>query len=97
MGIDCSTDVLSLRAGDRWETQLHRLIDEADIFLLFWSASARQSEWVEREWRYALGLGREHFIHPVTLEMPPPSPPPELAHLHFMDSLAYFIQPERNV
>jgi hypothetical protein len=79
-------DVLSLRSGSNWEEELWRVIPASDIFYLFWSARARKSEWVEREWRFALrerGIG---FIDPIPLQPPEESPPPpELASLHFND------------
>jgi predicted component of type VI protein secretion system len=79
-------DVLSLRSGQNWEQELWRVIPASDIFYLFWSAHARKSEWVDREWRCALrerGIG---FIDPVPLQSPEESPPPpELSSLHFND------------
>lgn len=42
-------DVFSIDAGDRWENKLYEFIDTDDVFLLFWSESASQSEWVIRE------------------------------------------------
>jgi hypothetical protein len=47
-------DILALDPGDRWEQQLYRHIDQADLFLLFWSSAAHESEWVRKEVRYAL-------------------------------------------
>jgi hypothetical protein len=79
-------DVLSLRSGQNWEQELWRVIPASDIFYLFWSAHARKSEWVDREWRCALrerGIG---FIDPIPLQPPEESPPPtELSSLHFND------------
>lgn len=86
--LDIFLDVLSLRSGQNWEQELWRVIPASDIFYLFWSAHARRSEWVEREWRCALrerGIG---FIDPIPLESPEESPPPqELSSLHFNDWL----------
>jgi hypothetical protein len=48
----------SLSPGERWEPQLLRSINEADVFVLFWSQAAKQSEQVEREWQDALPLRR---------------------------------------
>jgi serine/threonine protein kinase len=89
-------DVLTLEPGDGYESLLLQRIDECDIFLLFWSSNARNSEWVLREIRHAMkrqGAGGESppTILPVIIEGPPPPPPPtELAHLHFNDYLLYF-------
>jgi len=97
VGIEFFQDLLDLEPGDRWEQQLYRHIDESDLFLLFWSSSARKSTWVLKEIQYALKrkAGDELAkpeIAPVILEGPPPPPPPdELAHLHFNDYLTYFI------
>jgi hypothetical protein len=94
-GIDVFIDVLALRAGDRWEIELERAIDERDVFYLFWSAAARSSEWVDREWRMALGARGPDFIWPVPLADPRDvPPPPELAHKHFNDELLPHIEGE---
>jgi hypothetical protein len=70
-------------------SELYRQIDRCDLFLLFWSQAAKDSEWVRREVKYALGLGkRVPEIRPVVVEGPPvPLPWDELAHLHFNDRL----------
>lgn len=79
-------DVVSLRSGQNWEQELWRVIPESDIFYLFWSHHARESEWVEKEWRCALKERGIEFIDPVPLESPRESPPPpELSALHFND------------
>jgi TIR domain len=91
-------DVLDLDPGVRWERELYRKIDQSDLFLLFWSAQARESKWVLEEVRYALSRksGNDSSppeILPIVLEGPPPPPPPdELAHLHFNDYLLYLMQ-----
>jgi hypothetical protein len=90
-------DVLDLEPGVRWEKKLYRHIDKCDLFLLFWSTSARLSNWVLEEIRYALKRkGGDHHappqIRPVIIEGPPvPEPPEELSDLHFNDSLIYFM------
>jgi hypothetical protein len=97
-GIRYFQDLLSLEPGDRWEAKLYNYIDQCDLFLLFWSRWAKQSEWVRKEVRYA--LQRNHGdtdappeIRPVILQGPPiHDPPEELRHLHFKDHLIYFIQ-----
>ncbi|HYK36393.1 type VI secretion system ImpA family N-terminal domain-containing protein [Alloacidobacterium sp.] len=84
--LDVFLDVLSLRSGQNWETELWRVIPASDIFYLFWSTHARDSEWVEREWRCALRERGIEFIDPIPLESPQESPPPpELRSLHFND------------
>lgn len=79
----------TLRAGQIWDDRLQGMIREADVFQLFWSRNALQSEFVEQEWRYALALGRDSFVRPVYWEDPLPTlperglPPEDLRRLHF--------------
>jgi hypothetical protein len=84
-------DVHSLRSGQNWEQELWTRIPASDVFFLFWSTNAMQSEWVEKEWRCALNAHGLAFIDPVPLQPPDVAPPPpELAGLHFNDwQLAY--------
>jgi hypothetical protein len=87
-GVDVFLDVLSLRAGDDWEQRLHDNIRSRDVFYLFWSRAARDSAWVDKEWRYALAQRGIGYIHPVPLADPREVPPPtELASRHFNDVL----------
>jgi uncharacterized protein YegL len=82
-------DVRHLRAGEKWDDGLLRLIDQADVFQLFWSSNSMGSPHVRREWEYALGLGRPAFIRPTFWEDPFPEspadslPPDSLRRLHF--------------
>lgn len=84
-------DVLSLEPGDRWNQKLFKHIDEADLFMLFWSNAAKESEWVIKEAEYALKQwkrrhGRAPDIIPYILEGPPvPTPPSSLKDIHFND------------
>jgi hypothetical protein len=89
--LDVFLDVLSLRSGENWEQQLWTEIPRSDVFYLFWSSAARQSEWVRKEWQCALQIRGLDFIDPVPLETPEAAPPPpELASKHFNDwILAY--------
>ncbi len=72
-----------------------------DLFLLFWSNAAKQSDWVLKEVHYALGRKGDDDtappeIMPVIIEGPPVvEPPPELAHLHFNDRLLYVMAEPR--
>lgn len=96
-GLEVFQDVLDLEPGDRWSKELYKHIDEADSFYLFWSDNAAQSEWVAKEWRYALERSMTHpdrrpDICPVILTAPPPMPPTELADRHFNDILAYVLK-----
>lgn len=92
VGIRFFQDVLSLRPGDKWETEIYRNIDSCDLFLLFWSKAARDSDWVLNEVRYARKREPAPEIKPVILEGPPVIAPPEdLNDIHFNDRLVYFI------
>ncbi len=82
-------DVQNLRSGERWERRLEELIDEADVFQLFWSRNAMRSRFVRQELEYALRPGRDYFVRPVYWEEPLPTdeaeglPPAEVLALHF--------------
>ncbi len=90
-------DILSLAPGDRWERELYRAIDRSDVFFLFWSSAARDSEWIGREIDYAVTRKNGHEenppeILPVIIEGPPAPPPPEqLADLQFSDTIVYLM------
>jgi serine/threonine-protein kinase len=82
----------ALRAATYWEGELHAHINAADVFYLFWCRHAMTSDWVSREWRWALKSRGLDFIDPVPLESPDNAPPPvELAAKHFNDPLQIFI------
>jgi hypothetical protein len=89
LGDEYFQDWKTLRSGEVWDERLCRLIDEADVFQLFWSRNAMESEYVRREYEYALGLKRPHFVRPTYWEEPLPKdparklPPEELLRLHF--------------
>jgi hypothetical protein len=90
-GLEVFLDVVKLRSGQHWEAELYQRIGESDIFYLFWSAHARKSEWVDKEWRYALSTRGLDFIDPVPLAAPDEVPPPaELAEKHFNDWVLAF-------
>ncbi len=87
-------DNRSMTAGDMWRNAIASAIRNADVFLLFWSVSARDSSEVHKEWEYALRLEKKtkrrkngmRFISPVPLDSPSDCPPPEeLSDLHFGD------------
>ena len=86
LGMDYLRDVMCLKSGQSWSDQLLRMIEQADIFQLFWSTPASQSAYVEQEWRHALGLMGSKgpaFIRPIYWERPLPPVPKPLGHLHF--------------
>ena len=83
-------DVVAIRAGERWRERLPELIEEADIFQLFWSSNSMRSRYCREEWEHALSLGRPLFVRPFYWEDPQPAdpanglPPPALAALEFV-------------
>jgi hypothetical protein len=74
--MDYFQDLLSLSPGERWERRLFAEIDRCDVFALFWSHHAQQSEWVIREAEYALHRAKAApedqalEITPIILEAP---------------------------
>jgi TIR domain-containing protein len=97
-------DAVNLRSGQDWNDELMRMIDQADIFQLFWSSNSMHSKYCRQEWEYALGLNRPSFIRPTYWEEPFPQvpheslPPDALRSLHFqriMSSRLPKPQPER--
>jgi serine/threonine protein kinase len=80
---------IPLRAGEEWSGKLERLIEEADVFQLFWSTNSMHSPFVRREWEHALSLRRPNFIRPCYWEHPLPAcpekdlPPNDLRRIHF--------------
>jgi molecular chaperone DnaK len=84
-------DVAELRSGEDWETKLWQVIPESDVLYLFWSAAAKASPWVEKEWRCGLSTRGYEFVDPVPLVSPEEvRPPEELSGKHFNDwVLAY--------
>jgi hypothetical protein len=90
--------VLTLRSGERWQTRLPELIEQADVFQLFWSNNSMRSPYCREEWEHALALGRPLFVRPVYWEDPMPQdptlglPPVALRELHF---IKYHAHPAR--
>ena len=78
-----------LRTGEIWSERLMQMIKEADIFQLFWSWNSIHSQFVQKEYEYALSLNRNNFIRPVYWEKPFPHlpekdlPPEELCQIQF--------------
>lgn len=97
VGIRYFQDVLDLEPGETWEKTIRKRIAECDLFLLFWSSAARQSEWVQKEVEAALARKAGNDLNapdivPVIIEGPPVvDPPAALAHLHFNDRILYFM------
>jgi hypothetical protein len=84
-GIDVFVDCLSLRVGERWNPALEQAITSRQLFFLFWSAHAKESKWVDWEWRAAL---REKGLDAIALRpLEELSLPSELASLHHTDPI----------
>jgi len=101
-GTNFFNDLLSLEPGERWEKRLYQEIDRCDVFYLFWSSKAKESDWVMKETEYALARraasddGSPDII-PVIIEGPPPPPPPppeSLKDIHFNDWMLYVLAGE---
>ena len=93
--MDIFFDVDCLRSGEDWEQALHQEIDKRDILFLCWSHFAKESRWVNTEWKYALKQKGIDFIEPVPIESPEKCPPPEeLNQKHFNDKLLFIINAE---
>lgn len=90
--MDIFFDVESLRSGDDWKRVLYQEIEKRDILFLCWSHFARESKWVEVEWKYALERKGVEGIEPIPIERPDVCPPPEeLNQKHFNDKMLYII------
>jgi hypothetical protein len=83
-------DVVAIRAGERWRERLPELIEEADVFQLFWSSNSMRSPYCQEEWEHALSLRRPLFVRPFYWEDPRPAdrvrglPPAALDALQFV-------------
>lgn len=91
--MDIFFDIESLRSGQKWEEALKSEISNRDILFLCWSKFARDSKWVDMEWRYALESKGEDCIEPIPIDSPEVCPPPvELQKKHFNDRMLYIIK-----
>ena len=90
LGVGFTRDVIALRAGELWQPRLLELIQEADVFQLFWSSNSMRSPYCQQEWEHALALRRPDFIKPLFWEDPMPEdmtlglPPASLLKFHFV-------------
>ena len=89
LGDEYLIDAHELRSGEDWQQRIGQLIEDADVFQLFWSSNALRSRHVLAECRHALSLQREGFIRPVYWQEPLPQdperdlPPTPIRRLHF--------------
>jgi len=101
LGDEFVRDWTHLRSGELWCDRLQQMIQEANVFQLFWSWNAMESAFVRKEWEFALSLGRPNFIRPVFWEEPMPEkpeqdlPPEQLRRFHFhkLESVAAVPRP----
>lgn len=91
--LDIFFDIENLKSGQIWEEKLKSEIENRDILYLCWSKNAKKSEWVDKEWRYALEKKGEDYIDPLPIDPPEECPPPpELNKKHFNDKMLYIIK-----
>jgi len=91
--MDIFFDIESLRSGQKWEEALKSEIESRDVLFLCWSRYARESKWVDMEWRYALESKGEDCIEPIPIDSPDDCPPPiELQQKHFNDKMLFIIK-----
>jgi hypothetical protein len=90
-GVRVFMDVRDIDYGERWATALKRALDGCERVIVFWSAAAKVSDWVEREWRMAVERGKK--IVPTLLDDTPL--PRELAGLQALKRHPLQIVPSR--
>lgn len=91
--MDIFFDIESLRSGQKWEEALKSEIENRDVLFLCWSKYAKESKWVDMEWRYALESKGEESIEPIPIDSPDICPPPiELQQKHFNDKMLFIIK-----
>ncbi len=89
MGDEYLRDLMRLRSSGAVNDRLLQMIDQADVFQLFWSSHSIRSPYICQEWQYALTLKRDCFVRPVYWEDALPEirelnlPPEELRRLQF--------------
>jgi TIR domain len=68
-GVKVFLDVADIDFGERWKDVLFKALNRCERVMVFWSQAAAASEWVGREWRYAIELGKK--IVPTLLDLTP--------------------------
>ena len=77
-GAQVFRDIDDIKFGDDWEEVITRTLQECERVMIFWSANAKASEWVGRE--YTIALTQQKRMVPVLLDSTPL--PPELSRYH---------------
>ena len=81
-GMRIFLDCISMRPNAKWRELLPEMIRSSDQLLLFWSKSARDSDWVSREWHLAFETKGIDGVEVHPLETYDDAPlPKELAEL----------------
>ena len=99
-GITDFFDRKDIGSGDVWNEEIQKNLDKCDLFVLFWSSSAKCSAEVAKEIAYALARkGDDEWnpptFDPLSIELPVPQPLPSgLESLNFDDPLLYFLKAE---
>lgn len=86
LGIQLFVDKDDIFSGLVWRDVLRRSIADHDLFQLFWSQAAAESDEVANEWRLAAEVAPARttdFIRPLYWTEPMPEPPQALGSLHF--------------
>jgi hypothetical protein len=86
LGIQLFIDKDDIIGGQVWQDVLRQSISNHDLFQLFWSQSAADSDAVANEWSLAKEIAPRRpnrFIRPVHWAKPMPDPPKALHDLHF--------------
>ena len=65
IGDDFLSRNVRLRSGEEWGGRLRNMIEDADVFQLFWSENAAKSPLVLQEIQHALSLSRQNFVRPT--------------------------------
>lgn len=86
-GADVFLDVEHIAYGARWKEVLEKAIGRCQRVLVFWSAAAAGSDWVEKEWTLALALQKR--VVPLQLDDTPL--PQALAALHGLPLMSLLI------
>ncbi len=77
-GAQVFRDIDDIDFGDDWEEVITRQLQECERVMVFWSANAKESEWVNKE--YTIALAQQKRMVPVLLDDTPL--PPELSRYH---------------
>lgn len=86
LGMHVYIDREALTAGQEWHPELLKLIEQSDVFQLYWSEAASNARYVRDEWQHALGLRGwkgDRFIRPLYWKEPMQQRPAELDSINF--------------